>query len=51
MTEHIRVYESEPHPTTLFTRVIIEALDQGIITEEQLLALDRIRIEMKEKST
>lgn len=47
MTEHIQVFESEPHPTTIFTRVIIEALDRGVITEEQLLALDRIRQEIK----
>lgn len=47
MTEHIQVFEREPHPTTIFTRTVIKALELGIIDEEQLLALDRIRQELK----
>lgn len=37
------------HETTLFTRIAIEAYEQEIITEEQLLALDGIRQAIKKE--
>lgn len=41
--------EQEPiHETTLFTRIALEGLARGVLSEQQLIDLDNIRIELQE---